>query len=308
LIQLSSIDQIEADPFLSSNSHPRIENLWVLLNELNTLSDVLLQVSQAGIDELLLLWVNLANWVNLLNTLWAELDLGGEELNTLVLVEWGLDEGWLNDTSLALSSLEEGLSEAGTSHSHGEGGGTGTVLGLDNLVATELDALEEVWLANEVWVVGLGEKWDNGDTRVTSNDGDVLISWVGLLDLRDEAGGADDVKGGDTEEALWVVDTGLLEDLGDNWDGGVNWVRDNEDLGVWGRLGGGLCEVADNGGVGVEEIITGHAWLSWDTGWDENDLSALEGSIETGWGWVVTGDGALGVDVGDISGDTCCVC
>lgn len=239
------------------------------------------------------------------NTLWAELDLGSEEVNTLVLVEWRVNKGWLNDTLLTLSSLEEGLSEASTGHGHGEGGGSGSVLGLDDLITTELDAGQESLVTDEIGVLGLGEKWDDGDTGVSTDNGDGLLSWVGLLDLGDEAGCADDIQGGDTEELLWVVDTSLLEDLGNNWDGGVDWVGNDQDGSIWSGLSSGLGEVANNGGVGVEEIIAGHAWLTWNASWDENDLGILKGSTKTGWGWLVTGDGRLGVDVGDISGDTC---
>jgi len=57
---------------------------------------------------------------------------------------------------------------------------------------------------------------------VATNDGDVLIGGVGVLQLRDEARGTDNVKGGDTEEALGVVDALGLEDLGGDGNGGVD--------------------------------------------------------------------------------------
>jgi hypothetical protein len=57
---------------------------------------------------------------------------------------------------------------------------------------------------------------------VASNNGNVLVGRVGGLELRDEAGGADYVEGGDTEETLGVVDALGLEDLGRNGDGGVD--------------------------------------------------------------------------------------
>jgi len=57
---------------------------------------------------------------------------------------------------------------------------------------------------------------------VATDDGDVLVGGVGALELGDEAGGADDVEGGDTEETLRVVDTPGLEDLGRDRDGGVD--------------------------------------------------------------------------------------
>ena len=162
--------------------------------------------------------------MDLLSTVGAKLDLGGEEVNTLVLEERGFDEGRLNDTLLALGSAEEGLGETGTGHGHGEGGGTSTVLSLDDLVTTELDAVDEsvTGLTSDGSVVGLGQKGDDGDTGVTTDDGDLLVGGVGVLDLGDEAGGTDNVQGGDTEETLGVVDTGGLVDLGDDGDGRVD--------------------------------------------------------------------------------------
>ncbi len=52
-------------------------------------------------------------------------------------------------------------------------------------------------------------------------------------------------------------------------------------------LSGGLGEIADDGGVGVEEVVTGHTGLARDTGGDDNDLSALEGLGKTGGSGIV---------------------
>jgi hypothetical protein len=57
---------------------------------------------------------------------------------------------------------------------------------------------------------------------VTADNGNVLAGGVGALDLGDEAGGTDNVEGGDTEETLGVVDTAGLVDLGNDGDGGVD--------------------------------------------------------------------------------------
>lgn len=131
-----------------------------------------------------------------------------------------------------------------------------TILGLDNLITTELDALHEsiADLARDVLVVGLGEEGDDGDTGVTTNNGDVLGGGVGLLDLGDEAGSANEIEGGDTEEALGVVDTSGLEDLGGDGNGGVDRVGDDQDVGVGRVLSSGLGQIADDRGVGVEKI------------------------------------------------------
>ncbi len=61
---------------------------------------------------------------------------------------------------------------------------------------------------------------------MATDDGDVLGGRVGVLQLGDEAGGADDVEGGDTEEALGVVDALGLEDLGGDGNGGVEQLKE----------------------------------------------------------------------------------
>lgn len=248
-----------------------LRNLWVLLDPLNTLLDVLGEVSDAGVEELLLVVGDLANGVDLLNTVGAELDVGGEVLAALVLEERRVDKGGLDDVLLALGSLEERLGETGTGHGHGESGRASSVLGLDNLVTTELDALDVLGelLALEV-VARLGEEGNDGSAGVATDDGDVLGGGVGVLELGDEARGTDNVEGGDTEEALGVVDALGLEDLGGDGDGGVDLrcqilsrmievgltygVGDDQDVGLGGVVGAGLGQVADDGGVGVEQV------------------------------------------------------
>jgi hypothetical protein len=154
--------------------------------------------------------------VNSVNTFWAKLDLGSKEVNALDLVERAVNEGWLDDALLALCSLEQALSETGTCHGHRECGRPCTVFCLDDLVTTELDAVDQrvELVAYDIGVTGLGDQRYDSDTRVAANDGDVLIGRVGGLDLGDETGGADDIEGSDTEQTLWIVDTLALEDFG----------------------------------------------------------------------------------------------
>jgi hypothetical protein len=251
-----------------------LRNLWVLLDPLNTLLDVLGEVSDAGVEELLLVVGDLADGVDLLNTVGAELHVGGEVVAALVLEQRRVDKGRLDDVLLALGGLEERLGETGTSHGHGESGRASTVLGLDNLVTTELDAADVVLelLAGEV-VARLGEEGNDGSAGVTTNDGDVLGGGVGVLDLGDEARGTDNVEGGDTEETLGVVDALGLEDLGGDGDGRVDLeksvfclmrsqldsaygVGDDQDVGLGGVVSDGLGEVTDDGGVGVEQVCS----------------------------------------------------
>lgn len=62
-------------------------------------------------------------------------------------------------------------------------------------------------------MAGLRDKGNNSDARVATDDGDLLARRIGLLNLRDEAGGTYNVEGRDTEEALRVIDTLRLENL-----------------------------------------------------------------------------------------------
>jgi hypothetical protein len=62
---------------------------------------------------------------------------------------------------------------------------------------------------------------------VTTDNGYILISWIGSLQFGDEAGGSDDIKGGDTEECFGVVDTFGLVDFGADGNGRVDLSQSN---------------------------------------------------------------------------------
>jgi len=169
-------------------------------------------------------------------------------------------------------------------------------------------------------VASLGEERDDCSTGVTTDDGDVLGGRVGALDLGDEARRADDIEGGDTEEALGVVDTLRFEDLSGDGDGGVNLehvslciekhcgithgVGNDEDVGIRAVVGASCGEIADDGSVCVEKVVTGHAGLARNTSGDEDDLSTSQALLELRITLVVASNSALCVDVADIGGDT----
>lgn len=115
-------------------------------------------------------------------------------------------------------------------------------LGLDNFITTELDTVgKSIELILGELLTSLGEKRNNGDTGVTTNDSDLNILGVLSLDLRDETRGTDNIKGGDTEKTLGVVDTSLLEDLSEDRNSGVDRVGDDEEvsLGAVPKITGG---------------------------------------------------------------------
>ena len=139
-------------------------------------------------------------------------------------------------------------------------------------------------------------------------------------------------ESGDTVDS-GSINAELLVDLGGDGNGRVDGVADDTDDGVGGGLGASSGELGDDGGVGVEtdqflfraindanlQIVSGHAWLSWDTSGDENDISALDGFLhgggvsadesgDSGLNSVLVADSLFlayfGVDVGKIGGDT----
>lgn len=177
-----------------------------------------------------------------------------------------VDVAGLYKTLGALRGLENLLGKAVPSIGHGESGRPETVLGLDDLITTELDAVYKgvvlvVWDGDRGG--DLAEEGNNGLAGVAADDGDGKLLGVGLAgDLGDKGLGANDVEGGDTEQALGVEDTLGLEDLGRDGDGRVDGVGDDEDESLGGDLGRNLDQALDDAGVDVEEVIAGHAGLA----------------------------------------------
>ena len=263
------------------------------MGKVNTLLDVALEALDGSLEESLLLLGDVAEDVDgLLSTVglgkmlapnvrvngtrtqtYAELDGDGEEVDTSLLSNLlttgdtgKVDVAGLDKALGALGGLEELLGETVTGISHGEGGRAETLLSLDDLITTELDAVDE----SIVLVVrdgdrggNLAEEGNDGLARVATDDGDNELLGVALAsNLGNEGLGTDNVEGGDTEELLGVEDTLGLEDLGGDGDSRVDRVGDDEDEGVGGDLSGDLDQALDDTGVDVEEIITGHARLA----------------------------------------------
>jgi len=105
-IDSSKQDTVPIAHYMAVFVHALSGDLWVLRNELDTLLNVLLEILQACIQQLLLVIGQLTDIVDLLNAIWAKSDLGSEEVDALVLVEWAVNEGWLDDVRLALGSSE----------------------------------------------------------------------------------------------------------------------------------------------------------------------------------------------------------
>ena len=89
---------------------------------------------------------------------------------------------------------------------------------------------------------------------MASHNGDVFVSGIRALMLRNETACADHIEGCDTKKALGVVYSFRFEDLGTDRYSAVDGVRDHENICVRGGVCDGFGEVTDDGGIGVEEI------------------------------------------------------
>lgn len=122
-------------------------------------------------------------------------------------------------------------------------------------------------------------------------------------ELLGEGLGTDDVQSGDTEETARIEDASGLEDLGGNGDGGVDRVGDDEDQCLGAVLGNALDQVADDAGVDLEQIVTGHAGLARNARRDDDDIGAGESVLQA----VILGQEASELghrgDVGEIGRD-----
>jgi hypothetical protein len=150
---------------------------------------------------------------------------------------------------------------------HGKSSRSGAVLGLDNLVTTELDTVGQ-GIQFVSWDVdgwfGLAEKRYDGLARVATNDRNGGLGRVLLAgDLSNEGLGSDNIESGHTEQFLGIKNTSGLEDLCGDWDSGVDGVGDDEEIGLGAVLGASLDEITNNASVDLKEIITGHARLAF---------------------------------------------
>ena len=188
---------------------------------------------------------------------YTKLNVGREEVDALVSEERALDEAGRDDALLATQATEECIGELGTGIRHRERSAAGTILGLDDLVTTELDTVDNLLVRLALYGLAegtLGEQGHDGRARVATDDGNDGLLGVRVRELAEEAGGTDDVEGGDTEEAAGVEDAGLLEGRGDDRDRRVDGVRDDEDVRFGCGAGDSAGEVTDNGGVRLRNI------------------------------------------------------
>jgi len=274
----------------------------VALDELLALGDGFLELWNGSLDKRFLVVGQFTETVVLLDTVLTESEFAAKVGS---IGDVGLNISVLNDVLAALSG-QAVVSESRGGESHREGSRASASLGLDDLSTGILDSGGQSLGGLFVEAHrgrGLGDDWDDGDTGVATDDWYVLVSDVVTGLLGDEGLGSHDVKGGYTEDLVFVVATDLLVNLSGNWDGGVDWVRNDANPSLWAVLGTGLSQRSDDIGVGVEKIISGHAWLSWHTSWDDNQVAVLQaiGNLVVS---LITGTVGWSIAMAQIGGDT----
>lgn len=216
------------------------------VGKVNALLDVLLQLGNGGLQQLLLVVVELGQAEVLLDAVLAQHQGCGEEGS---LRDGGLHVGALDNVLLAVQSLQQGAGETGTSVGHRQSGGTGSGLGLNDLSTGLLDAhgqlLDGVLVALEQGLA-LGEHRQDGHAGVAADHGDLHGLGIHTKGMADEGTGTHHIQGGDSEQTLGIVNTSLkkgmesgiritsshnvsylLENLGSDWHAGVHRVGDD---------------------------------------------------------------------------------
>jgi len=244
-------------------------------NEVFTLLDACLEFRDSSGQQTSLIVTELAQAEVLLQTILPKEDRGGE---VGCVSDVRSDVGTLSDAGLSIEGFDHGESKPSPSIGHGQGGTASSGLGLHHLSTSVLNPGSEGFkhILGEGNAGGaLGDEGDDGDASMSTNNRALNMGWVQTLHAANEGIGSDDIKGGDTKDVSWVL-TSLLVNLCSNGDCAVHWVADDAQLGLRANLGTSSSNRGHNGGIGVEEVISGHAWLARNTSRDDHHLSPLQ--------------------------------
>mmetsp|Transcript_40301 Transcript_40301/g.114086 ORF Transcript_40301/g.114086 Transcript_40301/m.114086 type:complete len:229 (+) Transcript_40301:591-1277(+) len=146
---------------------------------------------------------------------------------------------------------------------------------------------------------GLGEQREDSDAGVAADHWDINVLDLEPCLLSIESLGADHVQSGHAKQLLRVVDTHALQGLGGDGDGGVHRVGDHGNASLRAELAAGLHDALDNASVDLEEIISGHAGLTGNSGGNNNNIAAAESLAQLVIAHESLCDG-LGVDVAHV--------
>lgn len=280
-------------------AQPNVLYSFHIGHKILALLDGSLELPDGVRHQLLLEGGQLAQPKVLLDAVLAQQERRGEVLALRLL---GPDKGTLHYAFLPVHGVQQGKREPSTGVGHGEGGGAGSGLGLHHLRAGLLDPAGQggQLIGGELDLgCALGNQRDDGLPGVTSDDGHVDASRVETFELRHERVCSDNIQARDAKHPVGVVHAMLLHDLRRDRDGGVDRVGDDTDHSLGTVARAGVDQGGHDGGVGVEEVIAGHAGFSGHAGGDHDDVAALQSSTQL-VGAYVAGDLSPRLDVAQV--------
>jgi len=89
-----------------------------------------------------------------------------------------------------------------------------------------------------------------------------------------------------------IIDAHFLENLGADGNSGIDGIGDDSQEGLGSMFGDTLRQVPDDTGIRVEQIVSGHSWLSGDSGGDQDNIGFIKSMCQ-----------AVSLGFGSISGD-----
>merc|ERR1712189_172002 len=178
--------------------------LIVVSNKFFSLFNASIQFWNSSLQQILLICGQCSQTKVLLHTIWSQDNRGGKIFG---LCHIGLNIGTLNDTLLTVHALDEAVCEPGSGISHGQGGTSGSILGLDNFSSSILNTFGESLqlFCGEFNSWGaLADEGHDGDSSVAPNNGAVDLGRVDVLEFTNESVGPDHIQGGHSEDSLGV--------------------------------------------------------------------------------------------------------
>mmetsp|Transcript_3394 Transcript_3394/g.9161 ORF Transcript_3394/g.9161 Transcript_3394/m.9161 type:complete len:373 (+) Transcript_3394:45-1163(+) len=274
-----------------------------LVDEGDALVDGRLELRLHLLEPRLLVVRHAANLANLGNALRSEHHLRGEVRDSGH--HRALNVAALDNVLLSSQSLEARVSHHCARVRHGERRGSLAILRLDNLRSAVLRANGErvdVLVAERRGGRRLREERQDGDSRVSSNDGHVHLLHLNTSLRGVERLGTHDIERGDAKKLLLVIHALLLQHLRGDGHGAVDGVADHVDERVGARLGARLDESRDDACVDFEEVVARHARLARHSGGDDDEVTSAERVVQLLVAHVPLGDGRR-VDVADVRGN-----
>ncbi len=176
---------------------------------------------------------------------------------------------------LTANSFNQTVGEASSSISHWQSGRSRSSFGLNNFSTSFLNPLSHAFdlIFREIDTrLCLRHHRNYCDARMSANHWDVNFSWITSHRFSDESLGTNNIECGDAKDTFCIQHASFFQSFTSNWNGWVDRVWNDSDKGFWTCLGTTSYDIANNWGVGFEEVISWHSWFARNTSWDDHDV------------------------------------